>query len=117
MTTNNSKDLPTGIFQFKQTTRLFKVIYSSLGCETTGGDDDFAVSNLPCVFPFKWNGTTYNGCTEDDNSKGHAWCMTDHDDMHWGFCNDKCPLDKINNWGKCQDDCQLHHDVAGKKYT
>ena len=24
--------------------------------------------------------------------------MTDHDDMHWGFCNDKCPLDKISIW-------------------
>ena len=59
----------------------------------TGGDNEDAVSGLPCVFPFEWEGKTYTGCTGDDDSAGRPWCMTDNDDLHWGFCNEQCPLE------------------------
>ena len=62
----------------------------------TGGDDEYAVSGLPCVFPFEWEGKTYEGCTEDDDSEGRPWCMTDNDDLHWGFCNGQCPPSPSN---------------------
>ena len=56
--------------------------------------------NTECTpFPFTHEGKVYNGCSNLDNDQLY-WCKT---------------VD--NNWGDCRDDCQLHHDVAGKKYT
>ena len=39
-------------------------------CKTLPGSDD---PNRPCVFPFTFDGVTYNGCTKDN---GDAWCAT-----------------------------------------
>ena len=53
-----------------------------------------------CVFPFIFNGVTYNGCTYDDGET-EPWCstLTDGSDEHvgggghWGYCSSECPLD------------------------
>ena len=55
-------------------------------CETKGGEK--------CVFPFRYNGTNYHGCTRDGAS--HAWCATSVDvngnvGGHWGLCKAGCP--------------------------
>jgi len=46
------------------------------------------------VFPFKYNGVTYNSCTTDGNVLGVSWCSTEVDDDgntvsgNWGDCPD-----------------------------
>ena len=66
------------------------------GCNTNGGDDP----NVPCVFPFVYNGITYNECTDVDNG-GVSWCATYTISVlfstdqyvlgHSGNCEDSCP--------------------------
>jgi len=59
-------------------------------CKTTDGDRD-----TPCVFPFKFKGTTYSICTKSKDPDNEAWCSTkvDTDGNHvtgkgkWGHCN------------------------------
>ena len=47
--------------------------------------------NQNCQFPFRYNDTDYNSCTEADNS-GVAWCSTFTDELnnhiqgYWGNC-------------------------------
>merc|ERR550514_1594109 len=55
---------------------------------TTSIDPDTA-----CLFPFKFKGRTYEGCTTDDDELGRAWCATSRD-RHgqlekgkWGYCS------------------------------
>merc|ERR1719357_1824510 len=62
-------------------------------CITIGG----AIVGAKCVFPFKFNKKTYNGCTFDD-SDGKYWCstQTDSNGVHiggqglWGHCSPLC---------------------------
>ena len=66
------------------------------GCNTNGGDHP----NVPCVFPFIYNGITYNECTDVDNG-GVSWCATytvsvlfSTDQYVLGYsgnCEDSCP--------------------------
>ena len=66
------------------------------GCETIGGPD----AGKPCVFPFKIDNVTYNGCTTEgpDNDDDTPRCSTavddkgNHEGGHWGYCGDGCPL-------------------------
>ena len=52
-----------------------------------------------CVFPFKYNGKTYQGCPPDNFVKDKRWCSTATDengnhiigDNKFGICEDKCP--------------------------
>ena len=30
----------------------------------------------PCIFPFKYNGKTYNGCEKDHEDETKTWCST-----------------------------------------
>ena len=58
--------------------------------------------NLPCIFPFRYKGVSYNTCTLAGNtpSETKPWCSTFIDDDgdhvsgegHWGNCGPDCPL-------------------------
>ena len=52
--------------------------------------------NMSCIFPFKYNGITYQKCT-NDGDKG--WCATSVDESgelvdftKYGFCEQGCNL-------------------------
>lgn len=52
---------------------------------TNGGNSDGA----PCVFPFIFDGTSYDTCTTDGRSDGYRWCATTANfdqDKKYGFC-------------------------------
>ena len=56
-----------------------------------------------CIFPFNYEGQTYNQCSREDFHVTMAWCATMVDDNEelvkdqWGVCGDKCPKNgKIN---------------------
>ena len=64
-------------------------------CLTTGGGNAGKI----CVFPFKFDGVTYNGCTTVIDDK--LWCSTlTNNGVHvggqnqWGYCNSQCPVDE-----------------------
>ena len=64
------------------------------GCQTTGGGN----ADKKCVFPFKFYGVMYNGCTTVTDDK--LWCSTlTNNGVHvggqnqWGYCNAQCPVD------------------------
>ena len=60
-------------------------------CETNGGDD----ANQQCVFPFSYEGVTYEHCTSVGNN-GTQWCSTEVDENgeyvsgKWGSCGSRC---------------------------
>ena len=66
------------------------------GCTTVSGPDP----GKECVFPFNFNGVTYNACTLDGNADDETepWCstLTDSNGDHvggqgnWGFCSSNC---------------------------
>ena len=53
------------------------------------------ISEVRCVFPFTYDGQTYQACTDADNG-GIPWCSTqvdgnnNHVDGEWGNCGDTC---------------------------
>ena len=63
-------------------------------CRTKSGPSP----NQPCIFPFTWNGKTYNGCPIDPEDSSQRWCSTkvDSNGKHiigqgnWGHCNSNC---------------------------
>ena len=67
-------------------------------CVTVSG----ASPNLPCIFPFRFNGVTHNKCTWDQAhlTEHKAWCSTlvDETGHHvggqgkWGNCGPGCPI-------------------------
>ena len=67
-------------------------------CVTVSG----AAPNLPCIFPFRFNGVTHNKCTWDQAhlTEHKAWCSTLVDDTghhvggqgKWGNCGPGCPI-------------------------
>ena len=56
-----------------------------------------------CVFPFRFNGTVYNHCT-DAGEPGKYWCSTKtyQDGTHvggqgqWGYCHPRCKVPETN---------------------
>ena len=65
-------------------------------CETNGGND----ANQKCVFPFSYEGVTYEKCTSVGNN-GTQWCSTEVDENgeyvsgKYGNCGSGC--DKGSN--------------------
>ena len=45
----------------------------------------------PCVYPFKYNGTVYDGCTYAGFSYGYSWCSTLVDQNGISKESDYCP--------------------------
>ena len=43
----------------------------------------YGANGAKCMFPFEYNGKTYNSCTKDDEIA--LWCKTD-DGGNWGYC-------------------------------
>ena len=69
------------------------------GCVTVSG----GTIGVKCVFPFKYNGKEYQGCTVADVSDGKLWCSTntDRNGNHiggggfWGHCPSRnCQTDQ-----------------------
>lgn len=61
-------------------------------CETAGNAGNGA--GLRCVFPFKYRGITYDGCTKANHPR--LWCATKTDPSgnyigQWGDCSSACP--------------------------
>lgn len=52
----------------------------------------------PCIFPFKYYGSTYDACTDVNDPDNKLWCSTkvdqdgNHDQSggHWGHCGQDC---------------------------
>merc|ERR1712241_1157547 len=57
-------------------------------------------ANKPCIFPFRYNGVSYNTCTLVSADENKPWCSTLVDENnnhvpgggHYGECGPKCPL-------------------------
>ena len=53
-------------------------------------------TEIPCLFPFRWNGKEYKSCVF---KKGGSWCSTkvdengNHIQMFYGKCPRKCKVD------------------------
>ena len=61
-------------------------------CITVGGADP----GKPCLFPFKYGGVWFNGCTSEGKEAGdtNKWCSTknyqDGEAVRWGNCDHNC---------------------------
>merc|ERR1712130_891922 len=63
-------------------------------CNTVSGPS----AEKPCVFPFTWQGKTFNSCTKEGDDQGKLWCstMVDQAGNHitgqgqYGFCSQAC---------------------------
>ena len=79
-------------------------------CYTVSGPG----ANKPCIFPFRYNGVSYNTCTLDAADENKPWCSTLVDDNnnhvpgggHYGDCGPKCPLP-----GKSTSDQKAYYQV------
>ena len=94
-------------------------------CLTTYDSDD---PEKECIFPFKHDNITYNGCPIDPIDETKRWCSTltddngDHVNGNWGYCESNCKpaedfeiLDDINDYEYEEDAVEL--DGEGKKFT
>ncbi|XP_030826211.1 matrix metalloproteinase-9 [Camarhynchus parvulus] len=81
---------------------------------TNGGNSDGA----PCVFPFIFEGTSYDACTTDGRSDGYRWCATTSSfdqDKKYGFCPNR---DTAVIGGNSQGDpCVFPFTFLGQSYS
>ena len=79
------------MIQWLKVTNLYFLITFILDCNTIGGNNP----NLPCIFPFKYEGFTYHKCSQVQSDK--PWCSTKVDENgthvkgNWGDCASNCP--------------------------
>lgn len=81
---------------------------------TIGGNSD----GKKCVFPFVFDGKSYNACTTEGRQDGYRWCATtsnfDHD-KKYGFCPNR---DTAVIGGNSQGEpCAFPFTFLGKKYS
>ena len=55
--------------------------------------------NVPCHFPFNWNGKTYNECTMDDHYQ--KWCGTQVDVVE--NATSLLEFGVTEGWGNCEE--------------
>ena len=78
-----------------------------------------------CIFPFHFNGKTYNGCAKhpkDNNNE--LWCSTkvDRNGNHvvgqnqYGYCNKFCPSDNSGSGGTQQHKSQHHNSYQQQQH-
>ncbi|XP_049672998.1 matrix metalloproteinase-9 [Accipiter gentilis] len=81
---------------------------------TNGGNSD----GSPCVFPFIFEGTSYDACTTDGRSDGYRWCATTANfdqDKKYGFCPNR---DTAVIGGNSQGDpCVFPFTFLGQSYS
>uniref|UniRef100_A0A8D0KZD8 Matrix metalloproteinase-9 n=1 Tax=Strix occidentalis caurina TaxID=311401 RepID=A0A8D0KZD8_STROC len=81
---------------------------------TNGGNSD----GSPCVFPFIFEGTSYDTCTTDGRSDGYRWCATTasfDQDKKYGFCPNR---DTAVIGGNSQGDpCVFPFTFLGQSYS
>ncbi len=61
---------------------------------------------IPCVFPFIYEGKSFNGCTNFNNPDSLPWCPTQVDEN--GFYTEE------KNWGECSAKCKQDTHGIGK---
>ncbi|XP_006002447.1 matrix metalloproteinase-9 [Latimeria chalumnae] len=70
-----------------------------------------------CVFPFIFDGKSYDKCTTDGRSDGYRWCATTNSfdkDKKYGFCPNR---DTAVIGGNSQGEpCEFPYNFMGKKY-
>ena len=74
------------------------LLTSAQKCSVTQERDPGQVETVPCVFPFTWQGKTFNSCTKEGDDQGKLWCstMVDQAGNHvtgqgqYGFCSQGC---------------------------
>ena len=89
-------------------------------CLTTYDSDD---PEKECIFPFKHDNITYNGCPIDPIDETKRWCSTltddngDHVNGNWGYCESNCKpaedfeiLDDINDYEYEEDTVDIIED-------
>ncbi|XP_068768436.1 matrix metalloproteinase-9 [Struthio camelus] len=80
---------------------------------TYGGNSD----GSPCVFPFVFDGASYDACTTDGRSDGYRWCATTasfDQDKKYGFCPNR---DTAVIGGNSQGDpCVFPFTFLGQSY-
>uniref|UniRef100_A0A6I8PWC3 Matrix metalloproteinase-9 n=1 Tax=Xenopus tropicalis TaxID=8364 RepID=A0A6I8PWC3_XENTR len=81
---------------------------------TYGGNSE----GQPCVFPFIFDGVSYNGCTKEGRQDGYRWCSTtaDYDqDQKYGFCPNR---DTAVIGGNSQGEpCVFPFTFQGKRFN
>ena len=57
-------------------------------------DECHSSNGYPCLFPFFYQGKSYNACIILNHDQ--YWCGTSYDsngeDFYWGHCNKNCPI-------------------------
>ena len=65
------------------------------------------------IFPFKFNGKTYNGCETDPDDRTKTWCSTKVDSRgnhitgqnEYGHCGINCPRHTVKNQALSKSFC------------
>ncbi|XP_051887013.1 matrix metalloproteinase-9 [Pristis pectinata] len=81
---------------------------------TFGGNSD----SSPCVFPFVFDGKSYDQCTSEGRSDGLKWCSTTSNydvDKKYGFC--PSPADAVVGGNSDGDTCTFPFKFYGKMYS
>ena len=72
-------------------------IFSSAECTATFKNKKGIEKTKQCIFPFKFNGKTYNKCTKDESENGQPWCAFKVNRRgevvkgKWADCDPGCP--------------------------
>ena len=89
----------------RQDVEFINSINENTQCFTISGPNP----GKPCIFPFKHNGKTFNGCNIDPDDRSKTWCSTKVDSLNFhvtgkgefGHCGNNCqtnqPLSKFAN--------------------